>query len=88
MVESVLGSAAFLIYRFFRWQGFISHVLGGVVIGFLAMLFVAIIYSPFTRATPGKFVLCMSAGAVSGLAFRFIAGEYLGNRRGAISGEI
>jgi hypothetical protein len=88
IVEVFLGIPAFLLYRFFRWRGYIAHGMGGLALGFLVISLVAIIYSPFTRTTPGEFILCMIAGAASGLAFRFIAGEDSRNRQGAIGGEI
>jgi hypothetical protein len=88
IAEAILGLPAFLIYRFFRCQGFVAHGLGGILLGFLAVLFVAIVYSPFTRATSGEFILCLGAGAVAGLAFRFIAGKDFQNRRRAVSDEI
>jgi hypothetical protein len=88
VAEVILGLPAFLIYRRLRWGGFISHGLGGVALGLLAASSVAVIYSPFTRMAPGEFVLCMAAGAASGLTFRFIAGEYSRERRAAIGTEI
>ena len=88
IAEAVLGLPAYFIYRRFHWQGFIAYGLGGTVIGLISILFVAIIYSPFTRVTLGEFALCILAGAIAGLSFRFVAGGEFKNRSHVINGEI
>ena len=85
--EAILGFPAFLVFRFFRWQGFIAHGLGGTVIGFVAISLIAVVYSPFSKVTLGEFLFCVAAGAVTGLAFRFIAGRNFQNRKPALGGE-
>jgi|SRR5437588_12300881 len=86
--EAVLGLPTLLIYRFFHWRSVVAYGVGGMAIGFLAMSLVAIIYSPFSKATPGEFVLPIVAGAAAGLAFRLIAGEHSLKRRVITNGEI
>jgi hypothetical protein len=88
IAEAILGLPAYFIYRRFHWEGFIAYGLGGTVIGLISILFVAIIYSPFTRVTLGEFALCVLAGAIAGLSFRFVAGGKFKDRRQVISGEI
>lgn len=88
VVEAILGLPAYLIFRRFHWQGFIAYGLGGTAISLISILFVAIIYSPFTRVTLNEFALCIFAGAIAGLSFRFVAGEEFKNQSHVIKSEI
>jgi hypothetical protein len=80
LAEAIFGFPALLIYRYFRWQNPVAWGVGGIFLGFLTMLSLSIVYSPFTRSTPIEFVLCMAAGIIAGLSFRFIAGDDFQNR--------
>jgi hypothetical protein len=74
LAEGLIGIPAFLLFRFFNWNGFVVYCCGGALIALLAMFLISKLF--ITWSVPGgDFAWCMVAGAISALAFRLIVGD-------------
>src|SRR5262249_43256317 len=69
----IFGIPTLLLYRWLRWTNAILFVIGGALVGLLVSMFVMEGYTVqyfFQRI--GERGLCMAAGGLSALMFRFI----------------
>jgi len=69
----IFGIPALLLYRWLRWTNVILFVGGGALIGLLVSMFVMESYTvQYFLQRIGERGLCMLAGGLSALVFRFI----------------
>jgi hypothetical protein len=74
IAEVILGLPAYFIYRSFNWTSLVAYVVGGAMMGLIAISLGTLIYSPFVSTPLIDFLLCIVAGAVGALVFRSILG--------------